>query len=936
MRKWLRATYRAGLAVSLAVTVLTAAGELPAHGAAATPPGGYGAGAGYCTSYAGGAASAYSFDGVYACQGSTVGATTFDNPGGTYAWQCVELSARFLWAAYGIWAGPGLVGSGASLVQDVHKEHPEIPTDSPQPRHVPVAGDVISLGPGGGSNSVSGHTAVVVSANAATGQFTIMSENDPERAAGEQTLKVDLSGGHNNYVFYHGIWTAAEWLRLRYYGDIVQWAGDPNTQKAAWRVGADGRRHGIPSISDFWCLYNGGVPGPYVLSTAEMAAAPFDNGSQAPCGGDVNGDGIVDVYDLSILLSQWGLTGGATADINLDGRVDIFDLSMLLSQWGQRPSPYMVTMPGAVRSAAAAIRATSRSAALARPVQGNGMAGLAGDNASVNPSVSGDGNLVVFGSLASNLVPNDTNGVLDVFAWNRSTGTIRLVSANGNGSQLTTASNDPRVSPNGRYVAFDSGGDVYVKDLQTGALTRISQPNGNPGSEPDSPAYADAVSSSGLVIFESKAANLVVGDTNGMSDVFARQLAGGPIELVSTADGTSAAGGYSGTVSDDGRYVAFASTASSLASGNTSGQVGIFVRDRVLGTTFLISAPPGGGQADGDASFPSISADGTSVAFSSTATNLAAGNPAGRQQVYVRDLATAALDRVSQANDGAAGNADSTEPVLSGDGSRVAFRSQASNLVAGDTNNADDVFVQDLATHLISRVNVTSSLGQASSSSFRPSLSGNGTVIAFPSDAANLTGLPTGSPEQIVAHAITQLPLSGGRPTISGTAQVGRALAVVPGTWGPAGVALKYQWYAAGTVITGATALTLNLTAAQYGKAITVKVTASRAGYATITLASRATAIVAAGTLTAPTPTITGIVRAGATLTANAGAWQPAGVTLTYQWYVNGNPVTSGTARTLTLSSAWVGRIVTVKVAGRKTGYVTTSRTSKPTPPIAA
>src|SRR5262249_57578457 len=130
----------------------------------------------------------------------------------------------------------------------------------------------------------------------------------------------------------------------------------------------------------------------------------------------------------------------------------------------------------------------------------------------------------------------------------------------------------------------------------------------------------------------------------------------------------------------------------------------------------------GGGEAEGEADFPSIRSNGQLVGFSSDATNLAAGNPGGYQQVYVQNLAAGTLQRASQTNGGTAGNGDSTEAALSGDGSRVAFRSIATNLATGDTNHADDVFVQDLARPLISRVSVTSQLAQGNSFHLGPHL----------------------------------------------------------------------------------------------------------------------------------------------------------------------------------------------------------------------
>ena len=188
----LRALAGGAAAVLLAAAGVSAAGQAVAdsphrvassafravnHGAAssvsgfraALPPKGYGTGTGYCTSYAGGVTSSYSFENVYACEGTTTGSTTFDQPGNIYAWQCVELSARFLWAIDGIWAGPGSgVQDGAEPVSVVHAND-GTPVGSPGPGSVPAPGDVISLGPGGGSDPTFGHTAVVISADAATG-----------------------------------------------------------------------------------------------------------------------------------------------------------------------------------------------------------------------------------------------------------------------------------------------------------------------------------------------------------------------------------------------------------------------------------------------------------------------------------------------------------------------------------------------------------------------------------------------------------------------------------------------------------------------------------------------------------------------------------------------------------------------------------------------
>jgi len=201
-----RASVAALLALALSAAVPSAAIALPS---------GYGKGPGYCAAF-GNRASRYSFDGVYACATTaSFGATTFD-AAGRQSFQCVELSARFLWAVYGIWAGPGSgVQDGADLVAIVHSLDPWIRVGVPGPGDVPVAGDIVSLGPGGAVDSRFGHTAVVVAASKRTGYVTIISQNFPPGHAGEATLRVGLRGRHDGRVLLNGVWTTASWLELR-------------------------------------------------------------------------------------------------------------------------------------------------------------------------------------------------------------------------------------------------------------------------------------------------------------------------------------------------------------------------------------------------------------------------------------------------------------------------------------------------------------------------------------------------------------------------------------------------------------------------------------------------------------------------------------------------------------------------------------------------
>lgn len=173
-------------------------------------------------------------------------------------------------------------------------------------------------------------------------------------------------------------------------------------------------------------------------------------------------------------------------------------------------------------------------------------------------------------------------------------------------------------------------------------------------------------------------------------------------------------------------------------------------------------------------------------------------------------------------------------------------------------------------------------------------------------------------------------------PTITGTVKAGFTLTANPGTWGPSPVTFGYQWLRSGAAITGATAKTFALTGADTGKTITVRMTATKPGYATAVKTSLATAAVAAGTLAAPVPTITGTRKVAYTLTANPGTWSPAPVTLRYQWYRSGVAITGATAKTYILSGADAGKLISTRVTGAKTGYTSVTKASAATATIAA
>ncbi|WP_308287726.1 carboxypeptidase regulatory-like domain-containing protein [Cryobacterium sp. 1639] len=169
-------------------------------------------------------------------------------------------------------------------------------------------------------------------------------------------------------------------------------------------------------------------------------------------------------------------------------------------------------------------------------------------------------------------------------------------------------------------------------------------------------------------------------------------------------------------------------------------------------------------------------------------------------------------------------------------------------------------------------------------------------------------------------------------PTIAGTVKVGQTLTAKPGTWAPATVTLKYQWLRAGKAISGATASTYKLVAADAGTTLTVTVTGSKSGYVTAATTSKATAMITGGILTAaPVPTVSGTTKVGQTLTAKAGTWAPATVTVTYQWLRSGAAISGATASAYKLTAADAGKTLSVKVTGTKTGFTTVAKTSTAT-----
>lgn len=212
------------------------------------------------------------------------------------------------------------------------------------------------------------------------------------------------------------------------------------------------------------------------------------------------------------------------------------------------------------------------------------------------------------------------------------------------------------------------------------------------------------------------------------------------VELVSVDAGGGPADGASTSraLSGDGRWFAFTSSSSDLVAGDGNGVSDVFVRDRWSGVTTRVSVDSSGGDGNGASSAPAISGDGRYVAFVSAANNLVAGDANGKQDIFLRDLQAGVTTLVSVATSGAQGDGDSSGPWLDWDGDVVAFASAATNFAAGDKNKAQDIFVRDLGAGTTTRVSVSSSGGEANGRSMRASLDRSGMLVCFSSAADNL------------------------------------------------------------------------------------------------------------------------------------------------------------------------------------------------------
>ncbi|MEG4338062.1 DUF4347 domain-containing protein, partial [Microcoleus sp. D3_18_C2] len=329
--------------------------------------------------------------------------------------------------------------------------------------------------------------------------------------------------------------------------------------------------------------------------------------------------------------------------------------------------------------------------------------------------------------------------------------------AEGNSSSL-----NPRISADGRYVVFESNAsnlvtgdtnsrnDIFLRDTLTNITTRLSLDSA--AAQGNSDSTNPSISPDGrYVVFRSFASNLVTGDTNNNGDIFLRDTQTNITTRLSldsaAAQGNNGSGNPS--ISADGRYVVFGSNASNLVTGDTNSRNDIFLRDTQTNTTTRLSLDSAAAQGNGDSTNPSISPDGRYVVFQSFASNLVAGDTNFTNDIFLRDTQTNITTRLSLDSAAAEGNGGSDQPSISPDGRYVVFYSFASNLVTGDTNSRADIFLRDTQTNITTRLSLDSAAAEGNSNSFNPSISADGRYVVFESDASNLVTGDTNSSRDI-------------------------------------------------------------------------------------------------------------------------------------------------------------------------------------------
>lgn len=371
--------------------------------------------------------------------------------------------------------------------------------------------------------------------------------------------------------------------------------------------------------------------------------------------------------------------------------------------------------------------------------------------ASYEPSISNNGRYTAYYSDATDLIASDTNGTADVFLYDSVTETTARVSVGAGGVQANGASYLPSISGDGRFVAYmsdatnlvagDTNGvtDIFLYDTVTETTTRVSVDSG--GNEADIGSGYVSVSDNGRYItYHSDATNLVVGDTNGATDVFLYDTVAETTTRVSVDSGGNEGDAYSyyPAISGDGQYVTYTSDSTNLVASDTNGASDVFLYNVDTQTTTRASVVTGGAQSNGNSISPSISVDGRYITYYSDASNLGSDTN-GTYDIFLFDTNTTITTMVSVDSNGVHSDNASYEPVISDDGKYIAYQSDGATLVNNDYNGLSDIYVYEVDTARTMRISLDPDRNEVyDGTSSGATISGDGKYIAYQSSSSSL------------------------------------------------------------------------------------------------------------------------------------------------------------------------------------------------------
>lgn len=387
------------------------------------------------------------------------------------------------------------------------------------------------------------------------------------------------------------------------------------------------------------------------------------------------------------------------------------------------------------------------------------------DSNSSQPAISEDGSLIAFASDATNLVRKTMHGERAVYLKNVQKDETSLISSDEDGRPADNDSEHPAISADGRYVAFESRAgnlvsqdlpsdcidengldsdctQIYLKDLDSGDVKLVSSDSDGAPAEGIN-GHASISEDGRYVAFVSSASNLVADDENGRRDIFIKDTHTSEVRMASVSEEGEAADGDSDmpSISADGRLVAFKSVAENLSGKDFNNASDVFVKNMDTGDLAIASSDVNGNPGNKASGYDAldISSDGRFVAFESEATELVGDDVNGKRDIFIKNLESGEVVLASADAEGAPGDDDSYESVsLSSDGLLVAFSSNAENLVSGDEINKEDVFIKNMVTGEVTMVSADSTGSPGNGESVEIKVSGDGNSAAFVSQADNL------------------------------------------------------------------------------------------------------------------------------------------------------------------------------------------------------